>query len=63
MTQKTNKSFSKRFKVTKKGKVIQRKPGMGHFNAKATRKYQLNKKRTAEFDLNAKKVGQYMPGA
>jgi ribosomal protein L35 len=31
---KTNKSFLKRLRVTKKGKVIARVPGHNHFNAK-----------------------------
>ena len=31
---KTNKSFSKRLRVTKKGKIIARVPGQNHFNAK-----------------------------
>ncbi len=33
---KTNKSYTKRIRVTKKGKLIARKPGHGHFNAKAS---------------------------
>lgn len=31
---KTNKSYTKRIKVTRKGKLIARKPGQNHFNAK-----------------------------
>jgi len=31
---KTNKSFSKRLRVTKNGKIISRAPGQNHFNAK-----------------------------
>lgn len=31
---KTNKSYTKRLRVTKKGKVIARVPGQNHFNAK-----------------------------
>ena len=31
---KTNKSYSKRLKLTKNGKVIANKPGIKHFNAK-----------------------------
>ena len=57
---KTNKSFSKRLKVTKKGKVLGRKPGQNHFNAKASRRSQLNKKGMQTFILNTKQVGQYM---
>lgn len=42
---KTNKAYKKRVKVTKKGKVMHRKPGQNHFNAKESRSEQLNKKR------------------
>ena len=38
---KTNKSYSKRLKLTKNGKVISRKPGFNHFNAKQSRTTQL----------------------
>lgn len=31
---KTNKSYTKRIRVTKKGKLVVRKPGQDHFNAK-----------------------------
>ena len=31
---KTNKSYTKRIRVTKKGKLVVRKPGQNHFNAK-----------------------------
>jgi ribosomal protein L35 len=31
---KTNKSYTKRIKVTRKGKLVTRKPGQNHFNAK-----------------------------
>ena len=33
---KTNKSYTKRIRVTKKGKLVARKPGQDHFNAKAS---------------------------
>ena len=31
---KTTKSYAKRFKVTKNGKILSRKAGQNHFNAK-----------------------------
>lgn len=43
---KTNKSFSKRLKISKNGKIKARKPGQNHFNAKESRSKQLNKKRS-----------------
>jgi ribosomal protein L35 len=33
---KTNKSYTKRLKVTRRGKILARKPGQNHFNAKET---------------------------
>lgn len=35
---KTNKSYMKRLRVTKKGKIISRVPGQNHFNAKRSGK-------------------------
>ncbi len=58
---KTNKSYSKRLKVTKKGKVVQRIPGMGHYNAKESRKKQLVRKRTRIFCVSKKTLGHYLP--
>ena len=43
---KTNKSFSKRLKVTRTGKIIARKAGKNHFNAKEGRSKQMASNRT-----------------
>lgn len=61
MATKTNKSFKKRLKVTKTGKILQRRPGMGHFNAKESRKGQMKRKRGKEFGITTKDLGQYLP--
>ena len=61
MAEKTNKSYQKRLKVTKKDKVVQRRPGMGHFNAKEPRKGQLKKKRTKHFGIDKKTLKHYLP--
>ena len=58
---KTNKSYSKRFKITKNGKVIQRRPGIGHFNAKESRNGQMAKKRSKVFAIKSKDLGLFMP--
>ena len=42
---KTNKSFTKRIRVTRRGKRLVRKPGGNHFNAKESRAKQLHRKR------------------
>lgn len=57
---KTNKSYTKRLKVTKNGKIIARKPGQNHFNAKARRQNQLAKKRTGSFDMSNKEINRYL---
>jgi len=58
---KTNKSFTKRFKFTRKGKIVQRKPGMGHFNAKEKRIKQLERKKTRLFGIKKKVLGHFVP--
>ena len=59
---KTNKSFTKRLKVTRRGKVIARKPGQNHFNAKESRNTQLKGNRTNELSTSmmTKKVSQFI---
>ncbi len=51
---KTNKSFLKRIKVSKNGKLRSRKPGQNHFNAKEGRSSQQNKKRGVPFKIGNK---------
>jgi ribosomal protein L35 len=46
---KTNKSFAKRLRVTRKGKVIARVPGHNHFNAKRSGKEKQHKNRADVF--------------
>jgi len=60
---KTNKSFSKRLKVTKNGKILARKPGFNHFNAKQSRTKQLAGKKTANFIIKNKPKSHLMPFA
>lgn len=45
---KTNKSYKKRIKVTKSGKLIARASGQCHFNAKATGTKRTAKRRPQE---------------
>tara|TARA_Y100001958_G_C20689118_1_gene200335 strand:+ start:128 stop:319 length:192 start_codon:yes stop_codon:yes gene_type:complete len=48
---KTNKSYKKRIKVTKNGKILSRKAGGNHFNAKESRGKQLRRKGDHDFML------------
>ncbi len=61
MAQKTNKSYSKRLKLTKTGKIIGRTPGFNHFNAKQSRTKQLAGKKGQEFEMSAKNIAQFLP--
>jgi len=58
---KTNKSYSKRLKVTKNGKVIGRKPGFNHFNAKQSRTHQLAGKKGVPMKLKPKFKSRVLP--
>jgi ribosomal protein L35 len=58
---KTNKSLTKRLKVTKNGKIKARKPGLGHFNAKMSRSKQLAQKTEQDFVIKPKTKARFMP--
>lgn len=57
---KTNKSYAKRVKVTKTGKVLVRKAGHNHFNAKADRSKQLEQKRRLVLPMTAKSKARFL---
>ena len=59
---KTNKSYSKRLKVTKNGKILSRAPGFNHFNAKQSRSTQLAGKKLNNFNISNKAKNFLMPG-
>lgn len=59
---KTNKSYSKRLKVTRKGKVLARKPGHNHFNAKASRTSQLAQKKLGTLQMTNKSKSRFLVG-
>lgn len=54
------KAFLKRFKITKTGKILSRRPGQNHFRAKKRRKKELGLKRLKEFNFSRKQVGRYL---
>jgi ribosomal protein L35 len=58
---KTNKSYTKRLKLTKKGKIISRKPGFNHFNAKQSRKTQLAGRKGQSFAIKNKPKSHLLP--
>ena len=57
---KTNKSYKKRLKVTRKGKVIGRKAGQNHFNAKESRSKQLDKNRPMGIEMSPKDKSRFL---
>ena len=59
---KTNKSFAKRLKVTKNGKIIGRKAGQNHFNAKESGSQKQNKKRSMQIHFSNKAKSRFLPG-
>ena len=57
---KTNKSFTKRLKVTRTGKIVARKPGQNHFNAKEKGSTQTNGSRTQAWEVTKKVAQRYI---
>ena len=46
---KTNKSYAKRLRVTRKGKIVARTPGHNHFNAKESGSGRQRRRRSVSF--------------
>ena len=61
MSTKTNKSLLKRLKITGTGKVLARRGGKNHFNAKESRSKQLANKGWHEFKISHKDLSRYIP--
>lgn len=60
---KTNKSYMKRLKVSKNGKIAGRATGQNHFNAKESRRAQLSKKKAVPFTLTRKAKARFLGGS
>ncbi|MBI4086749.1 50S ribosomal protein L35 [Candidatus Kaiserbacteria bacterium] len=58
---KTNKSFTKRLRVTKNGKIVARKPGQNHFNAKQSGQKRLARKRAVSITLGKRITRRFLP--
>jgi len=58
---KTNKSFTKRIRVTRSGKLLARKPGFNHFNAKQKRTAQLAGRKPRSLSLPSKVINRVLP--
>jgi ribosomal protein L35 len=60
---KTNKSFSKRLRITRRGKIVGRKAGQNHFNAKESGRKQMGRNRTLNVNLSNKAKARFLVGA
>lgn len=60
-TRKTNKSFTKRIKITKNGKVKSRKPGMNHYNAKESSAKKTNKSKPKSVSISKQTLDRFVP--
>ena len=60
---KTNKAFTKRLKITRTGKIIARKPGQNHFNAKESRSTQMDGNRSQSLNLSKQVTQRYITTA
>lgn len=58
---KTNKSYTKRLKVTKSGKIVARKPGQNHFNARQSGEQRLRRKRNQIISLPKRVTRRFLP--
>ncbi|MDO8423996.1 MAG: bL35 family ribosomal protein [bacterium] len=57
---KTNKSYAKRIKVTKSGKLLTRKSGQNHFNARDRHQNKSTKGRNSEFHMSNKEKSRFL---
>lgn len=57
---KTNKSYAKRLKVTRNGKILGRKTGQNHFNAKESGRGQLKKSNLVPFHMTNKEKSRFL---
>lgn len=57
---KTNKSFQKRIKITKRGKLLTRKTGQNHFNSKESASEKGAKGRKVEFHMSNKERSRFL---
>jgi ribosomal protein L35 len=57
-----NKSYTKRLKISKNGKITAQGTGQGHFNAKESRRSQMKKNRMHGFTMTNKSKSRFLGG-
>ncbi len=60
---KTNKSYTKRIRVTRKGKLVARKAGQNHFNAKASGNKRRGKRAAVSLALTKAVKRRFLPAS
>lgn len=60
---KTNKSYLKRIRVTRRGKLVVRKAGQNHFNAKQSGSSRMHKRRSTSVAFTARARRRFLPGS
>ena len=59
---KTNKSYTKRIRVTRNGKLMARAKGQNHFNAKQSGAERRSKRGSVAINLTTKVRRRFLPG-
>jgi ribosomal protein L35 len=59
---KTNKSYTKRIRVTRNGKMMVRVKGQNHFNAKSSGSERSAKRRSISINLSKTVRARFLPG-
>ncbi|MEN9524057.1 MAG: hypothetical protein RL536_126 [Candidatus Parcubacteria bacterium] len=60
MSIKTTKSYAKRLKITKNGKILSRKSGQNHFNAKERTRTSTGKRRWVRIHMDNKAKSRFL---
>lgn len=58
---KTNKSYTKRLRVTRRGKIVARIPGHNHFNAKESGAGRMRRNRASDVQMSTRDRSRFLP--
>ncbi|HUC01383.1 MAG TPA: hypothetical protein VMA75_00565 [Candidatus Paceibacterota bacterium] len=59
LTEMSSKSITKRIKITKNGKIVRRRTGVGHFRTRKNKKMNRDSKKTRGLDMSLKTLKAY----
>lgn len=60
---KGNKSYSKRLRVTRRGKIVARVPGHNHFNARESGTARQSRRRQTSLTMTAQDRSRFLPNS